>query len=319
MVPWIAAQDGPTVDEVCQRFALSRRKLIEDLEVLMMVGVPPYTPTRSSTWSSRATGCGCASPTCSPRPLHLTPEQGLALVAAGSGSQGLPGGEPHGPPATALRQAGRRAGRRPGRGGVGHPRRVPARDARRAGHGGGRGPLRPHRLQLRPRRAHHPHGRPPRGVRGRRRLVPAGVLPQGPRPAPVPGRAGGRHPGPGRDVRPGGGHRHGRRRRRRRSSSPGRTCPGDARPRPGGHVGGRDLPGRRGERPRRRLASGEAGRHRHAVARTPARAAGGATPGSSRPTCPTCSRPAPVPHSASSTATGAAEPGPLHRPACRPR
>lgn len=102
MVPWIAAQDGPTVDEVCQRFALSRRKLIEDLEVLMMVGVPPYTPDTLIDVVIEGDRVWLRFADVFSRPLHLTPEQGLALVAAGSASQGLPGGELHGPLATAL-------------------------------------------------------------------------------------------------------------------------------------------------------------------------------------------------------------------------
>jgi proteasome accessory factor C len=102
MVPWIAAQDGPAVDEVCQRFALSRRKLIEDLEVLMMVGVPPYTPDTLIDVVIEGDRVWLRFADVFSRPLHLTPEQGLALVAAGSASQGLPGGEPHGPLATAL-------------------------------------------------------------------------------------------------------------------------------------------------------------------------------------------------------------------------
>jgi proteasome accessory factor C len=102
VVPWIAAQDGPTVDEVCQRFALSRRKLIEDLEVLMMVGVPPYTPDTLIDVVIEGDRVWLRFADVFSRPLHLTPEQGLALVAAGSASQGLPGGELHGPLATAL-------------------------------------------------------------------------------------------------------------------------------------------------------------------------------------------------------------------------
>ncbi len=102
IVPWIAAQDGPTLAEVCERFGVTRPKLVEDLEVLMLVGVPPYTPDTlidvtiegDRVWLRFAEVFG--------RPLHLTPEQGLALVAAGSASQGLPGGDPEGPLATAL-------------------------------------------------------------------------------------------------------------------------------------------------------------------------------------------------------------------------
>ena len=45
MVPWIAAHDGPTIDEVCERFGITPEQLAADLEVVWLVGLPPYTPT----------------------------------------------------------------------------------------------------------------------------------------------------------------------------------------------------------------------------------------------------------------------------------
>ncbi len=44
IVPWIAQRHGPTIAEVCDRFQIDRAELLEDLEVIFMVGVPPYTP-----------------------------------------------------------------------------------------------------------------------------------------------------------------------------------------------------------------------------------------------------------------------------------
>ena len=102
IIPWIAAHDGPTVDEICERFALSRRKLLDDLEVIMFVGVPPYTPDTLIDVTIDGDRVWLRFADVFSRPLHLTPEQGLALVAAGAASQGLPGSEPEGPLATAL-------------------------------------------------------------------------------------------------------------------------------------------------------------------------------------------------------------------------
>lgn len=82
MVPWIVAQDGPALGEVCRRFGLSERELLADLNLLFMCGVYPYTPdslievdiddgrvwVRFADWFRR--------------PLRLTPPEGLALVAA---------------------------------------------------------------------------------------------------------------------------------------------------------------------------------------------------------------------------------------------
>ena len=44
VVPWVVAHDGPTVSEVCERFRISERELIADLNLLFMCGVYPYTP-----------------------------------------------------------------------------------------------------------------------------------------------------------------------------------------------------------------------------------------------------------------------------------
>ena len=44
IVPWIAGRDGPTIDEICQRFGIDRADLLADLDVVFMVGIPPYTP-----------------------------------------------------------------------------------------------------------------------------------------------------------------------------------------------------------------------------------------------------------------------------------
>jgi proteasome accessory factor C len=102
VVPWIAAHDGPTIGEVCTRFGVSRRKLMEDLEVLMYVGVPPYTPDTLIEVVIEADRVWLHFADVFARPLHLTPEQGLALVVAGAASKGLPGADGEGPLATAL-------------------------------------------------------------------------------------------------------------------------------------------------------------------------------------------------------------------------
>jgi proteasome accessory factor C len=91
IVPWVVAQDGPTVAETCERFGISERDLIADLNLLFMCGVYPYTPdalievdvdggrvwVRFADWFRR--------------PLRLTPPEGLALVAAARALLGVPG------------------------------------------------------------------------------------------------------------------------------------------------------------------------------------------------------------------------------------
>ncbi|MBV6507266.1 MAG: Protein PafC [Acidimicrobiales bacterium] len=102
MVPWIVERDGPTVDEICQRFDVTRPQLLEDLEVLFMVGIYPYTPDElidvriedDRVWIDLADFFR--------RPLRLSHAQGLALVAAGSSLLAVQGADESGPLARGL-------------------------------------------------------------------------------------------------------------------------------------------------------------------------------------------------------------------------
>jgi proteasome accessory factor C len=84
LVPWVAAHDGPTIAEVCDRFGYSEAELIEDLERLFLCGLYPFTPdtlievdiAEGRVWIRYAEVFA--------RPLRLTPAEGLAVVAAGS-------------------------------------------------------------------------------------------------------------------------------------------------------------------------------------------------------------------------------------------
>ncbi len=115
MIPWIAANDGPTLDEVCERFGVSRAKLTEDLDVIEYVGVPPYTPDTLIEVTLEGDRVWMRFADVFARPLRLTPEQGLALVAAGAASQGLPGSDRR-DPWPGAGEAGGCAGRRSRRG-----------------------------------------------------------------------------------------------------------------------------------------------------------------------------------------------------------
>jgi proteasome accessory factor C len=102
IVPWIAGQDGPTLDEVCERFGMTRKQLLEDLQVVPLVGLPPYTPDTLIDVTIEGDRVWLRFADMFARPLRLTPEQGLALVAAGRAWVGLPGADAEGPLATAL-------------------------------------------------------------------------------------------------------------------------------------------------------------------------------------------------------------------------
>ncbi len=96
MVPWIAAHDGPTVAEVCERFGLTAAQLAADLEVVWLVGVPPYTPDALIDVVQEGDRVWIHYADVFASPQRLTPDQAVALLAAGASVLALPGADPQG-------------------------------------------------------------------------------------------------------------------------------------------------------------------------------------------------------------------------------
>ncbi|HEX2192997.1 MAG TPA: WYL domain-containing protein [Acidimicrobiales bacterium] len=102
LVPWVAARDGPELTEVCTRFGCTEAELVDDLELLFLCGLHPYTPDvlidvdihEGRVWIRYADYFS--------RPLRLTPAEGLALLAAGTTLRAAPGADPEGPLARGL-------------------------------------------------------------------------------------------------------------------------------------------------------------------------------------------------------------------------
>ena len=44
MLPWVIANEGATVDDVCERFGYTRKSLIDDLNLVFVCGLPGYGP-----------------------------------------------------------------------------------------------------------------------------------------------------------------------------------------------------------------------------------------------------------------------------------
>lgn len=97
MVPWIAAQDGPTVTEVCERFGLSEKQLAADLEVMWLVGLPPYTPDALIDVVQEGDRVWIHFADVFDAPQRLTPDQAVALLTAGASVLALPGTDAEGP------------------------------------------------------------------------------------------------------------------------------------------------------------------------------------------------------------------------------
>lgn len=102
MIPWLAGRDGPTVEEVLARFGLTRRQLEEDLDLLMVVGVPPYTPDELFEMTIEDGRVFARLTPSFDRPLRLSPDEALAVVVAGRAVADVPGADPAGPLARAL-------------------------------------------------------------------------------------------------------------------------------------------------------------------------------------------------------------------------
>lgn len=103
IVPWIAAQDGPRVADVCERFGIGRNQLLDDLNVIQFVGLPPYTPDTLIEVVFEGDRVWVRFADVFSRPLRLTPNQALGLVAAGAALVGASADEgPPGPLATGL-------------------------------------------------------------------------------------------------------------------------------------------------------------------------------------------------------------------------
>jgi len=102
MLPWIAAHPGSRLDEIGARFGISRDQLQADLDVVWMVGLPPYTPDQLIELEMDEDRVSVRLGDYFRRPLRLTADQALALVAAGQSLLSVPGSDPEGPLARGL-------------------------------------------------------------------------------------------------------------------------------------------------------------------------------------------------------------------------
>ncbi len=103
MIPWLAANDGPKVADVCRRFDITQAELQRDLELLTAyVGVPPYSPERLFHVTIEGGRVFAHLTPAMDRPLRLSPDEAVALVIAGQALAEVPGAESEGALARAL-------------------------------------------------------------------------------------------------------------------------------------------------------------------------------------------------------------------------
>lgn len=102
IVPWIAAHDGPKIEEVCRRFDIPEEELLSELNLLFLCGLYPFTPDMlidvdvadGRVWVRMADYFR--------RPLRLSPHEGMALASAASAFLDVPGADKDGALARAL-------------------------------------------------------------------------------------------------------------------------------------------------------------------------------------------------------------------------
>lgn len=94
LVPYVLRNNGATVDEVCERFDITRNELVADLNLLFMCGLPGYGPgdlieayiEGDQVWIRMADYFS--------RPMRLTPAEGLMLYAGGQALAAVSGLDP---------------------------------------------------------------------------------------------------------------------------------------------------------------------------------------------------------------------------------
>src|ERR671916_1894489 len=102
VVPWVVAADGPPVEEVCERFGLTEDELLAELDTVFLCGVHPFTPDALIDVDIEGGRVWIRYADYFSRPLRLTPEEALQLVAAGAALLAVPGADPDGPLARGL-------------------------------------------------------------------------------------------------------------------------------------------------------------------------------------------------------------------------
>lgn len=102
IVPWIAEQEAPLISDVCARFGLTPDELMADLEVVPMVGLHPYTPDNLIELVFDDDRVRLEYGNFFERPLRLTKDEALVLLATAKASIPATGHDPTGPLSRAL-------------------------------------------------------------------------------------------------------------------------------------------------------------------------------------------------------------------------
>ena len=91
LVPWVMAHPGATVEEVCERFKITREDLAGDLDLLVVCGLPPFGPGDMIEAWIDGDHIHLAAADYLSRPLRLTRFEAVSLLVMGRALASLPG------------------------------------------------------------------------------------------------------------------------------------------------------------------------------------------------------------------------------------
>jgi proteasome accessory factor C len=84
MVPFLSRKEGVGVEELCAKFDIDRKVLMQDLETLQMCGVPDYSPADLMDFTLEGGRVRMLFADYFNRPLNLTRQEALTMFVAGS-------------------------------------------------------------------------------------------------------------------------------------------------------------------------------------------------------------------------------------------
>ena len=102
ILPWLAERGSASLAEMSERFQLSEKELVADLEQAAMCGLPPYLDELVDLYIDDDGVAHLGVPRFFVRPLRLTAPEGFSLLTAGRAALAMPGADPAGPLARAL-------------------------------------------------------------------------------------------------------------------------------------------------------------------------------------------------------------------------
>ena len=94
MLPWVIANPGAPVDEVCERFGYTRTDLVTDLNTVFVCGLPGYGPGDLMDASIDDDEVVVEMAEYFARPLRLTAPEALGILASGKAVQSSGSGGP---------------------------------------------------------------------------------------------------------------------------------------------------------------------------------------------------------------------------------